>query len=390
MPRDARRPTPVTGRALRALAATGLLLAVLAAAAPAAAQVPDEAEPDPAAVAQRAGSAWLAGVQQPDGGYGLAGLDRVETPEAVLAHAGQAQTGDAWSAREAIDGIEALGARGDGSTVLEALGSLARSTSAPVDAAVLITRVALPLGLDPSAFDPDRQGRPVDLVALLDGVTADDAVPVLSEVLTARVALGEDPPEVLVTAMVDARRSDGTWTADPGTEAVDVATTSGAIAALVAAGVTADDPRIDAGLRVLAREQHDDGGWGSDGASRAVDTAAAMGALRAAGYDPEDVCWQEDLRGASTEGPTPVGHLVEAQAAEGNWGRPGEALSTATALQAFDGRWLPLSRAPDQSCGGGLDWPLPAVPPALVVIGGIGAVGTFGAVRILRGQQSGF
>jgi hypothetical protein len=342
------------------------------------------------AVAQRSGEAWLAGVQQGDGGFAVAGLDGVETPESVLAHAGQAQTSDVWSDREAIDGIEALGSEDGGPGVLEALSGLARSTGSAAGAALLITRVALPLGFDPTAFDPANQDRPVDLVALLEGSSAEDSVAVLSEVVVARVALGDDAPEPMVAAIVDARSDDGAWAAEGGDDQGDVVTTASAIVALIAAGIAPTDDRVVPGLRMLAGRQHDDGGWGPDGESRAVDTAAAVGALRAAGFDPDGVCWAADLGEGEAGRATPSDYLVESQAEDGHWGSEGEALSTAVALQALGGRRLPLTRAEARTCGDGLSWPLPSVPPGLLVITGIAVVGTFGAVRILRGDQPAF
>lgn len=391
MPRVSRWPTPVRAHPSFRLAVLGLVVvaSVTLGAPPATAQETTPVEPDPA-VAQRAGEAWLAGVQQQDGGFAVAGLTGVETPESVLALAGQAQMSDVWSDREAIDRVEALvGPVNGGPNALQALSRLARTADSPVNAALLITRVALPLGLAPTAFDPANVDRPVDLVALLDGSTAEDSVAALSEVVTARVAVGEDGPEPLVTAILDARGSDGAWAAEDGDGQADVATTASVVVALIAAGVPPEDDRVTPGLSVLAGLQNDDGGWGPDGDSRPEDTAAAIAALRAAGFDPDDVCWQEDLGNGATGRSTPSDHLIESQAEDGHWGSEGEALSTAVALQALGGRWLPMARAETRTCGDGLAWPLPAVPPGLLVIVGIGVIGTFGAVRILRDGQPG-
>ena len=49
-----------------------------------------------ATAAQKA-IAWLHTQQQPDGGFEVAGFPGFETPDAVLAIAEQAQTGDTWS-----------------------------------------------------------------------------------------------------------------------------------------------------------------------------------------------------------------------------------------------------------------------------------------------------
>ena len=389
MPRRPRRSAPIGGRRRAQLGIAAVVAAVTTTfgLTNAAAQEAPGDEADPVAVAQRAGEAWLAGVQQPDGGYALAGLAGVETPEAVLALAVQAQTSDVWNDREAIDGVEALGARDGGASVSDALSTLARSTTSAADAALLITRVALPLGLDPTSFDPANQDGPVDLVALLGRTDATASVAARAEIVMAQVALREAAPEDQVTAIVNARLEDGSWAASGGTE-TDVVTTASAVGALIAAGIPPDDERVLPGLRMLAAAQHDDGGWGASGTSRPADTAAAMGALRAAGFDPNDVCWQEDLLGSEVDRPTPAAHLVETQAPDGYWGDGGEALSTAVVLQAFDGLWLPLVRGESRTCGGGLVWPLPTMPPAMLAIAGVGVVGTFGAVRILWGDDA--
>ena len=387
MPRVAPQPRPRIWRPIHVAAAVLLCATAVLTGLPAGVARSEEPA-DPAAVAQRSGEAWLASIQLNDGGFAVAGLTGVETPEAVLALAAQAQRSDVWSHREAIDAIDAIGGRDGGPTALQELSRLGRSTTSPTDAALLITRVAMPLGLDPAAFNPANEGRSADLVAVLDEATDQAPVNALAEIVVAQVALGHEAPADLVAAIVDARLDDGSWPAAEGDQ-TDIDTTAMAITALIAAGSDPDDDRVAPGLAVLAAQQNPDGGWGAGGESSAMGTAAAMRALRSAGFDPDAGCWRQDLLDADAELPTPASWLISAQAEDGHWGDDGEALSTAVALQGLNGEWLPLVRAEDRTCGGGLDLPVPPVDPGLLVLAGIALVSGFGSIRILRDGSGG-
>jgi hypothetical protein len=158
---------------------------------------------------------------------------------------------------------------------------------------------------------------------------------------------------------------------------------------LISSGRGTDTPEVSEGLAVVAGAQNEDGGWGADGTSEARETAEAMLTLRAAGFDPDEVCWQQELRPAAPAKASPSAFLIATQADDGAWGNGDEAVSTAMALQAMGGQWLPIVRADERTCGDGFEWPLDAVPPGLLVIGGVGLIGVFGSIRILRGDQTG-
>ena len=152
-------------------------------------------------------------MQQPDGGYALGGLAGVETPEAVLAlRRPRPRPATCGATGRPSTASRRCGARDGGPSVLEALSALARSTTSATDAALLVTRVALPLGLDPTSFDPANQGRPVDLVALLGRTDADrlGGGPGRGR-HGPRGAPGDPAPEDQVTAILDARLEDGSW-----------------------------------------------------------------------------------------------------------------------------------------------------------------------------------
>ena len=391
MPRDRGRSDARSGpsafaRLVASCATVGVVGAMIV--PPAAAQSTSAPASDPVDVARRGGEAWLSGRQQPDGGFALGGLPGVETPESILALAGEAQTSDVWSAREAIDRIEALTGPEPGRSALDALAGLAAEASTARDAALLVTRVALPLQMEPTAFDPDRTGRPVDLIGLLDGARTTDATASLAEVITAQVAVGGEPSPELLDALAGRVLDGGGWGVDEDSDTVDIASTSAAVVALVAAGQDPSGEPVAGSMATLVTLENDDGGWGPE-ESTATDTAAVITALRAVGFDPGDVCWQEEYRGSSDGGRTPVAYLLDSQSEAGHWGDPGETISTAVALQALNGRWLPIARGETRSCGGGFDWPLPAVPPALLVVIGVGLVGVIGSARILRGGDTG-
>ena len=118
----------------------------------------------------------------------------------------------------------------------------------------------------------------------------------------------------------NAQEADGSWFGRWGVNYVYG--TGAAVPALIAAGVTCDDPRIRSAVSWLESHQNDDGGWGEDlrsyvdeswrgrGESTASQTAWALLALLAAGSDGSD---------ATRRG---IEWLVRNQTAEGTWDEP--------------------------------------------------------------------
>ena len=86
----------------------------------------------------------------------------------------------------------------------------------------------------------------------------------------ALIASGETVPEAALAAMGHAQIADGSWSWRISTDSAtvgDVDTTAQALITLAAAGVGADDSRVQAALGFLAQTQSPDGGWAMDAAS---------------------------------------------------------------------------------------------------------------------------
>lgn len=348
------------------------------------------AEDDELATAVEDGIEFLLGRQEGDGGFGAASQ---ATADAVSALAQQAQTGDEWSAREAIDAVSAVETEG-GATPLDALDALAQDDPTPQLAARLISRAVVAMGLDPENFDPRGNGEPVDLVHIVAAARRDDGsygtTLDTAEAVLALVQSAKPVNQATVELLQETQESNGGWLADEttGEGGFDVRTTGTVVQALVAAGapVTGDVPAARA-ITFLARNQNDDGGWPleRDGDSQPEATAAAMGAIRAAGYDPVLECWRDAYGGdATTTYESPATAIADSQASDGSL-QPAldPAQTTSVGIQGMLGRWLPTSRAETVTCGGGDDGGFP-IPPSLIVIGVIAVVLVAGAVRIMR------
>ena len=103
---------------------------------------------------------WLVAQQQPDGGFELAAFPGFETPDAVLAIATAGQSTASWSQAEALAAVQAVDVNGGdpGGTALDWADDFTTDgVSAGLEAKVGLL-VALPLGLDPTAFDPRGNG----------------------------------------------------------------------------------------------------------------------------------------------------------------------------------------------------------------------------------------
>ena len=341
--------------------------------------------------AVEAGVDFLLEHQEDDGGFGAASQ---ATPDAVSALAQQAQTGDEWSAREAIDAVSAAETAG-GATPLDALDALAQQDPSPQVAADLISRAVVAMGLDPENFDPRGNGDPVDLVHIVAAARRDDGsygtTLDTAEAVLALVQADKPVNEATVELLETTQEQNGGWLVEgiDGNDAIDVRTTGAVVQALVAAGapVTGDVP-VAAAIAFLARNQNDDGGWPAtrDGESQSEATAAAMGAIRAAGYDPVVDCWRTAYGAPDTSSTyaSPATAIADAQAVDGSL-QPAldPAQTTAVGIQGMLGRWLPTTRAETVTCGGTDDGGFP-IPPSLIVIGVIALVLVAGAVRIIR------
>lgn len=316
------------------------------------------------------------------------------TPDVVSAIAQDAQTGDEWSAKEAIDAVS-LADDAAGSTALDALDASAQDDPSPAQAAVMITRAVVAMGLDPENFDPAGDGTPVDLVRVVAAGRRDDGsygnVRETAEAVLALVMVGRPVNDATVSLLEDTQQRNGGWHVDDTVDddAIDPTTTAFVIQALVAAGAPADgDGPAPKGMRFLARVQNEEGGWSAvrGAESDPVATAWVMGAIRAAGHDPSTTCWRDAYGSGDPEPPasTPAAALIATQAANGSMGPALDTdHTTAVGVQGLLGRWLPTVRAETVDCGGTDDGGFP-VPPSLIVIGVIALVLVVGGLRIIR------
>ena len=361
---------------LAAAAASLLALGLPAVAAFAAADEDPTATPDEAvADAVR----WLALQQRPDGGFDgfIAGGG---TPDTILALAESAQTEPSWGNRSALERVESE-VSDDGHTPLDAARRIARRIDDPQVAARLITRVALPVGLEVSGEGPlgDLTGSATEWLA--DEAIAFDA---RAELAIALVAAGVALPEGTIETVLAAQQPDGGWNADgdPDAEAVDLATTAAVVDLLVQTGTDATSGPLVAAMAFIGGNRDRQGTWpDAEGDASPVATAGAIRAIRAVGHDPAGTCWATDL-GLGAGVPSPVAALVELQEDSGSFGGDDPVRVTSDAVHALSGRWLPLGRATD-ACApetGGLPF-----EPSLIVLAAIAVIGVGGGVRIMRG-----
>jgi hypothetical protein len=335
--------------------AAGIGLALLAPLAPAPAGAAPAA--DPVVTDARA---WLVSKQKTDGSFEVAGSTSFETPDAVLALAGVAQTGPTWDPSAARAAVESV--QNGGKDALDYLDDLAdadaglTTVAAAARAAKLIALVATPLGIDPADFDPAADSaEPVDLVARMDSVKQEDgsyAMPFqFNGVLYTAIALsraGLPVPEGLLDQIEGGQRSDGTFNyagdQDP-TNPGDVDTTALALIALDGAGFVPTDPVMSDSLGYLADTHQASGAWQSFGADDTNSTSMATLALTALQLDPTTKAW------ATTFGETapatyasPLAWIASQQQDDGRLKSSSEGFglntfSTSQGIQALSRTW---------------------------------------------------
>jgi hypothetical protein len=362
---------------LAALAATALVGLGPGAAALAAQEDDDGVTPDEAVTAAER---WLGRQQQADGGFDgfLAGAG---TPDTILALAESAQTESAWGNRPALERVESEVSAAD-HTPLDAARQIARRVNQPQVTARLITRVALPVGLEAGDEGPlgDLTGSASDW--LEDDDTAFDA---RVELAIALVAVGAELPEGLVDEILAAQQANGGWNADGDADSVDLVTTGAVVDLLVLVGADTASGAIPAAMAFVGETRARNGAWPDpDGESSAVATAGAIRAIRADGHDPAGSCWLTEV-GVEADATAPVAALIALQNDDGSFSGDNPVRATSDAVHALSGRWLPLGRASDACApeSGGLPF-----APSLIVLVLIVVVGVGGGVRIMRGGPS--
>jgi len=305
--------------------------------------------------------AWLATQQQADGGFEVAGFPGFETSDAVLAIGAHAQTGTAWNKTEARKAVR--NTQTGGKNPLNSLDDWVDGGITGAQAAKAILFAVAPLDLNAWDFDPDGDTPdPVNLVAMMNAALQTDGsygtfVGTAYAVL-AREALSRSAVPASLSYLESTQQPNGSWNfaGDPGMTGVDVDTTGVAVHALLAGGMTPDDPAVRAGLTLLADEQLADGGWGADFGvgpeHNAASTSQAIIAIEAAGWDVDDRGWRDTLAPGRSGQPytSPTAAIAAEQATDGHIASPfdGWGLNTITttqSVQALHRHWFPLVRA---------------------------------------------
>ena len=311
--------------------------------------------------AAAAAVAWLEAQQQPDGGFELTSFAGFETTDAVLAIAEQAQSGPTWSTSEAFEAVSNLhyGDSPSGATPLDYLENLTATVSDQGVAAKNLVLVALPLGIDPTAFGS------VDLVDRMGGCDGDTTLGFngfLYLTLAQQLVCGS-APQANVDAIRAAQQSNGGWSfaADPNGTDIDTDTTAAAVQALIGSGATTADPAVRAALIFFATNQQPNGSWQFFGVDDTNSTALGMLGIAAAGYDPSTSCWRDTFAPqlAGTPYGDPAAWLRGKQITSGDdagrFASPNDdfgvnTLATSQSVQGLLQSWLPVARATSQVC----------------------------------------
>jgi hypothetical protein len=258
--------------------------------------------------------AFIAGAQQPDGGFG--GF-------------GDGQTFDAVFALRAA-GIDPATVTNGGKTPADFLAARAGAQDSAAEAAKAAL-AAVALGLDPE----DAGG--IDLIAVVEGeydaATGLYGADAFSQGLTmiGLACTGNGVPAAAVAALREMQLDDGGWgfdgASDPDTSAV-------ALQALLAAGAPLTDGDVAAAVAYFKAGQASDGGWGfSATESNASSTAYAIQALIAAGEPIGTAAYEQG-------GVTPIEYLLSQQLPDGSFAGFDPGFAANQVVPALAGRTL--------------------------------------------------
>jgi hypothetical protein len=257
---------------------------------------------------------FIAGTQQPDGGFG--GF-------------GDGQTFDAVFALRAA-GINPAEVKNSGKSPADFLIAKASAQDTAGEAAKAALAAAA-LSLDPenvggvNMIDRVESGLDTE-TGRYAGDDFDHGLAVIGLACTQN-----DVPGEAVEALRESQLEDGGWGFDG---ASDPDTSSVGLQALLAAGVDVDDPDVVEALEYFRETQGNDGGWGfSPDESNASSTAFVMQGLIEAG---------EPIDGATYEkgGVTPREYLLAQQQADGSFAGFDPAYAAMQAVPALAGRSL--------------------------------------------------
>ncbi|MET0895515.1 MAG: hypothetical protein ABWY80_06665 [Acidimicrobiia bacterium] len=293
------------------------------------------------------------------------------TYDAVLAVAEQAQTSSTWSTSQALTAVTNF-TNGAGQNPLAFMDLMADNLVTPGEAAKTLVLFAAPLGMSFTAYNPSGDGDTVNLTSLIglpgpDGAYAPDFAfnDTLYAALATKIITGAVAPTTVAYTKAG-QKTDGSWSYDHDsgtTTDADIDTTGLALMALLASGLTADDPAVQLGLHYLADQQTAGGSWEFFGSASTESSSRAMLAIAAAGFDVNSVCWRDTVAPELT-GTTFVGADAAMEGfanLDGSIAAPGAfnvTYSTAQSVEGLQRSWLPITRAAPRDCI------TPAIPPA--------------------------
>jgi hypothetical protein len=310
-------------------------------------------------------TAWLLTQQQNDGGFEVAGSQGFETPDAILAIAENAQLQYGWDKTQAKNAVVARVKNGN--NPLHAIDNLVDGGTLDAGlAAKIIVLVAAPLGLSPTAFDPDGDGGHTNLVSVLDaGLRADGSYAVGALNTTAygaiakRLVSGTVAPST-VTYLRNTQQASGGWAFDGSASTdPDVDSTAAAVQALVAAKLPLTDGDLKAGLVYLANtRQPGTGAWQSFGGDDPNSTSTAALAITAAGFDVNVPCWRNTVAPGLSAQPytSPLAWLRSQQNPTDHHinshfdGPVPNTFATTQTIEALRRGWLPVAPLQMQPC----------------------------------------
>ena len=337
-----------------------LLCALIAALAVAGCKNTGFNDPANPSVITKAGT-WLTSQQLADGSFEVSGFAGFETPDAIVAIAERAQTSAAWDSTKARNAV--LAVTKNGKSALDAVDDFADGTLSAGQAAKLIVLVAAPLGLSPTAFNPQGDTARNLVTAVNQGAQPNGSYGAFNATLYAAIAKRQTSgsvPAATVTYIRDAQQTNGGWnfSGDATGTDLDIDTTALAVQALVASKVTATDANLVAGLQLLADQQTATGGWQSFGSDDPNSTATAIMAVTSAGFDPTKACWRDTVRPAQqgTAYANPVGWLRTQQAQDGHITSSNDAFppvntfATTQSIEALARGWLPVAWLAPRTC----------------------------------------
>ena len=297
---------------------------------------------------------WLKTQQQADGSFEVAGFPGFETSDAVVALGEKAQTTNKWNAAKALAAVNAT--KTGGKSALDALDDFADGTLNAGQAAKLIVLVTQPLGLSPTAFDPQGDGAR-NLVSVVDaGVQSNGSYGAFNATLYAALAKRLDSgavPAKTVTLIRAPKKPPAVGTTrviPPGT--TPTSTPRRSRFRRWSPPRSARPTRTSTtGCGTSPRNRPAAARGSRSAATTRTRPSTAIFAVTAAGFDANSPCWRNTVSPGLSGNPygNPVNWLRSQQAADGHITSANDAFppvntfATTQTVQALERGWLPVA-----------------------------------------------